>query len=370
MPGHKAIVTHRLAALAASGAGARRREARGEEPALVAGVLQEGEVLRRLPLVHALHGEAAVAAAEKDVDCLGGLAAVAHLVAGVQLAKGLLQQRHPDFLRVLAARVEQFPVLVHREVVVDQHIGPLTVDVHTDAVDAHIDIVMDKKPPHGRPVMGSDGTHGPEQEAGTDLALHDVSSLDAALEEHRLLLRFLLRLRTSTSEAAEERAHRRPLGGGGGAGDDLGEALEARWRGHRAVITWRLLVHVEHRAGILYHIPVWIRPLNPFLLAFLHDPIHCHCAMLFRDSLTSTRADHRRNHFKLLNSCDKLVPLACLPHRLEYAALDARHQDCALQDELPRLLRGNASTIGFPHDFVVHGPHSTLSLSWIRRIEL
>mmetsp|Transcript_50294 Transcript_50294/g.155435 ORF Transcript_50294/g.155435 Transcript_50294/m.155435 type:complete len:214 (-) Transcript_50294:1425-2066(-) len=120
---NEACGKHRLATLTSScGNGPSWNETRGQQPALGGCLLQDLEVRARVAPVLLLHDKPAPDAPEHGGDGLRRLPAVAHLEAGVELAEGLLQQRHPHFLCVFAMRKHEVAVVVHWHEVVYDHV--------------------------------------------------------------------------------------------------------------------------------------------------------------------------------------------------------------------------------------------------------
>mmetsp|Transcript_115398 Transcript_115398/g.337435 ORF Transcript_115398/g.337435 Transcript_115398/m.337435 type:complete len:259 (-) Transcript_115398:1029-1805(-) len=226
-----------------------------QEPTLLPSLLQELEVRARVPVVPLLHEEPVTGTPEHGVDGLRCLSTVAHLEASVELAEGLLQQWHPDFLRIFAVCIEEVAIVIHRHEVVNDHVYPLSIYIETYPVHASVDIVSDEHPLDCLLFVARNRTQGTKKEASANIPLDDVSGLDATPEESWLLL-----LLGACREAPEERAQRR-AGAAAGVLHDVRQALPPRGYPNSAVVARLFLVHIKHGVRCGLHIPIRVNKL-------------------------------------------------------------------------------------------------------------
>mmetsp|Transcript_38039 Transcript_38039/g.75423 ORF Transcript_38039/g.75423 Transcript_38039/m.75423 type:complete len:256 (-) Transcript_38039:461-1228(-) len=112
-------------------------------------------------------------------------------------------------------------------------------------------------------IVAHHGAHGSKEEASADLALDDVTSSDAALEECCIWC-------------------------------DLRHALVAMWLCHGAVPARLLFVDIQHGQGSSVHIPIWVCEFLLLGLAVRNDSAHLRRANLSACHLTSSGVDCRR----------------------------------------------------------------------------
>mmetsp|Transcript_24955 Transcript_24955/g.70271 ORF Transcript_24955/g.70271 Transcript_24955/m.70271 type:complete len:529 (-) Transcript_24955:455-2041(-) len=279
-------------------------EGRGQEPAVLASVLQGVEVVHRVLLVLRLDQELTAHAPEEAEDRLVRAAAVAHLVAVVELAVRLLEDRAPHLLGVVGPRVEEAAIRVHRHQVVHDDVGPLAVQAEPHAVHADLRVVLDEHPPDTVLLVAGDGAHGAQQEAGADLPLHNVAGVDPALEEHRVL-------------------------------GELCHALECRRLGHGAIVPLCHLVDIEAQLRCFIQIPLGVGEFRAIGPALGNDGVDRRGAAFAVPRRPGIRGQQGRIHHAVLHSVDELG----LRELAERGLAGLRQEHLALVHRLQGVLR-------------------------------
>mmetsp|Transcript_72086 Transcript_72086/g.167051 ORF Transcript_72086/g.167051 Transcript_72086/m.167051 type:complete len:264 (+) Transcript_72086:1246-2037(+) len=249
--------------------------------------------------------------------------------------------------------VEEAAIVIHRQVVVDDHVGPLPIKIEPDSVHSSVNIKLDEHLLDCLRVVAGNGPHGPKEEARADVALHNVSRLDPTLEQHGPLL---LLGASSAREATEEGAQRRSRRGRNV--DNVCQAPPAGRLPDCAIPPWCLLVHVEDLLGSSLGVPLRIhellaglfKPLDN-LVDFRGAPLVDRC--LARGGCHERRRSHEGLHTLREPPIPPAVALCSLPFHLGQDHL-------ALFDKLPALLRRSLHLVERAHHFVEQRPNCRL----------
>mmetsp|Transcript_27158 Transcript_27158/g.68289 ORF Transcript_27158/g.68289 Transcript_27158/m.68289 type:complete len:250 (-) Transcript_27158:1175-1924(-) len=160
MPRNQAIIGHSFATLATRGGTSTGPETSGQQPPLIPCLLQNFEISGRIALVRLFDRKSPANTPEKGVDCFPGLAAIAHLIACMQLAESLLNQRNPNLFWLLASAIHELAVTIDWKVIVNQNIRPLAINIEKQAIHSYVNVILNEHPLHLLVALASDCTQG------------------------------------------------------------------------------------------------------------------------------------------------------------------------------------------------------------------